>query len=1005
MTEQVIIEKSPNDDREYKYLTLDNMIKVVLVSDPQTDKSGAALSVNVGSLSNPPDALGLAHFLEHMLFLGTEKYPNEKEFIEFIQNNNGLYNGSTSLSETSYHFKINYQFLEPALDRFSSFFVNPLFNESATLREVNAVDSEHKNNVLNDWRRRIHIINSQFDHPLAQFATGSLETLKPSKELRESVIAFYDKYYSANQMSLCIIGRESIDELEQLAVKYFASIKNKNIEYPRFPALSLPQGGTRIDMVPASNSDSITFAWPMTNPKMTHSHRYKNDMIGMISHFLGHESRGSLFSVLKAEDLAYSLVSGPLPLQETVEYFYVWMNLTEKGLKNIDTIIAYLYQAIAQIDTIPQYLFNEVKTHANILWENLDKAPPMEYSKYITSNLCKLIEPKYLLKYPYLSDHLDTAAISEFKSMFTYQNMVVLSESKSYQGKTVLIDKYYGVEFSKTKVTEDDVARWKSVPKHKDIYMPKENPFLPTDFAIRNEQSQVVPDPEIIHNEEGIELHFAPDHQFNSPKAFIKISYKNPYEGTCNFNVMNYLLKKSLKEVLNEDILYYSQLAGISSKFLITTEGISHSFSGFSDTLIKVVVEILKKMSEFDISDASFERIQELVAIKYSNQPLQQPTQVAQRELSLCTLNISHSVENKLAMVETITKDDFVRFVRNVFCKSHFKVLMVGNYTKEEALVLPNRIKKEIKRSPVPASDIFYPRRANLGKGSEYHCRNTFVDPQQPNSVALVSFTVGPVTLLNTAIEMFMAPSLHQSVFSELRTAQQLGYIVYMRVSRDTNVSGLQCVVQSDKKDALYLHNAIVNYLPVYYKQVLEPMSDDLFQNYIQTAKNSILEKRTNMKQQTDVYWSLFKNGNYNLDNEIVEQLSKLTLEEAKKYFRDYVLDVNNRQLFSVQMFSGKYPVPTDTNIVNDSNNGNVKLTPNYVEFRSLVTKGQHLHPVYELSNRVLCDTCTTGNIFSGYRRINSRYYTLDDHLQRSTPYGISVCSRTSKNHTVLAYM
>lgn len=61
-------------------------MKVLLVSDPTTERSAASLSVGVGHMSDPDDVPGLAHFLEHMLFLGTEKYPNEVHKAPFYHN-------------------------------------------------------------------------------------------------------------------------------------------------------------------------------------------------------------------------------------------------------------------------------------------------------------------------------------------------------------------------------------------------------------------------------------------------------------------------------------------------------------------------------------------------------------------------------------------------------------------------------------------------------------------------------------------------------------------------------------------------------------------------------------------------------------------------------------------------------------------------------------------------------------------------------------------------------
>ncbi|GAL28264.1 protease III precursor [Vibrio variabilis] len=77
---------SPNDNRSYRYLTLNNELRVLLIQDEQAQKSAAALAVNVGHFDDPSDREGLAHYLEHMLFLGTEKYPKVGEFQSFISN-------------------------------------------------------------------------------------------------------------------------------------------------------------------------------------------------------------------------------------------------------------------------------------------------------------------------------------------------------------------------------------------------------------------------------------------------------------------------------------------------------------------------------------------------------------------------------------------------------------------------------------------------------------------------------------------------------------------------------------------------------------------------------------------------------------------------------------------------------------------------------------------------------------------------------------------------------
>ncbi|EWM24874.1 insulin-degrading enzyme [Nannochloropsis gaditana] len=169
------IEQSPADDRTYRALELENGLQVLLIHDPTTDKASAAMSVGVGSLHDG-DVEGLAHFCEHMLFLGTEKYPDEQAYSKYLNQNGGHSNAYTDMDHTCYFFSVLPGFLEGALDRFAQFFISPLFTDSATAREMQAVDSENNKNLQNDaWRlHQIHCASAKPGHPLGRFRCGSL---------------------------------------------------------------------------------------------------------------------------------------------------------------------------------------------------------------------------------------------------------------------------------------------------------------------------------------------------------------------------------------------------------------------------------------------------------------------------------------------------------------------------------------------------------------------------------------------------------------------------------------------------------------------------------------------------------------------------------------------------------------------------------------------------------------------------------------------------------------
>ena len=131
------IEKAKSDTFDCLIKILPNGIKALLISDSDLDKSSAALAVNVGSLTDSPNELGLAHFCEHLLFLGTEKYPSENEFDDYLSKNGGESNAYTDLDKTVYFFNVDNNAFEGALDRFAQFFISSKFNKGSVEREIN----------------------------------------------------------------------------------------------------------------------------------------------------------------------------------------------------------------------------------------------------------------------------------------------------------------------------------------------------------------------------------------------------------------------------------------------------------------------------------------------------------------------------------------------------------------------------------------------------------------------------------------------------------------------------------------------------------------------------------------------------------------------------------------------------------------------------------------------------------------------------------------------------
>ncbi|CAM9553930.1 unnamed protein product, partial [Discosporangium mesarthrocarpum] len=221
---------SPLDDRKYRWLVLPNGLKVLLISDAKADKAAAAVSVNVGAASDPPELPGLAHFLEHMLFLGTSKYPIENAYKAYLAKHGGRSNAATSMDNTTYKFEVGADHIRGALDIFSQFFVSPLFLEGSTDRELRAVDSEDSKNRTNEDRRLVQVLKAlaSQDHPYSKFSTGNLKTLREDVpegiDTRSELLSFHQRHYRAPNMALVILGKEGLDQLEGWARECFQEV-------------------------------------------------------------------------------------------------------------------------------------------------------------------------------------------------------------------------------------------------------------------------------------------------------------------------------------------------------------------------------------------------------------------------------------------------------------------------------------------------------------------------------------------------------------------------------------------------------------------------------------------------------------------------------------------------------------------------------------------------------------------------------------------------------------
>ena len=354
-------EKAPNlmtditkpkiDTLNYGFKVLSNGLKVFIVSDPEARKSSAALTVNIGSLVDKKEEQGLAHFCEHLLFMGNKKYPKENEYNDYLSKNGGDSNASTNQDFTIFYFDVSNEAFEGALDRFAQFFISSTFNESTVDREIKAVDNEFTNNLNSDARKlfQLKLSETNKESPFNHFPTGNLKTLS-LPDIRDRLLTFYKKYYTSEIMNLCVYSNKSLEELFKLIESLFSLIpKLENFEMPRYDEVK-PYDETNLKyfykIIPVKNMNQIELEW-----YLPYCDNYHARPLGYLSSAIGHEGPYTLTSSLNRDNLIDGLLAAWTEHCKTFMTFYIRVALTKKGLENYKEVILRILKYVKVIQS------------------------------------------------------------------------------------------------------------------------------------------------------------------------------------------------------------------------------------------------------------------------------------------------------------------------------------------------------------------------------------------------------------------------------------------------------------------------------------------------------------------------------------------------------------------------------------------------------------------------------------------------------------------------------
>ncbi|MFJ7311161.1 pyrroloquinoline quinone biosynthesis protein PqqF [Pseudomonas sp. NPDC098747] len=307
--------------------TLANGLRVTLRHVPGLKRSAAALRVAAGSHDVPLAWPGLAHFLEHLLFLGTERFPASEGLMAYVQRHGGQVNASTRERTTNFFFELPTQAFGAGLERLSDMLAQPRMNLDDQLREREVLQAEFVAWSQDPTAQRQFALYEGLpaDHPLRGFHAGNRDTLQVEKpEFQKALTDFHQQFYRSGQMTLSLVGPQSLEELRTLAETFAKALPvGDNVAQTAPPPLkmkSYQQVGERqcnllfaFDTLPDSSAEALAF----------------------LCHSLNSAKPGGLLARLQQQGLADNLKAAPLYHFAGQALLHVAFNASSESLNSI----------------------------------------------------------------------------------------------------------------------------------------------------------------------------------------------------------------------------------------------------------------------------------------------------------------------------------------------------------------------------------------------------------------------------------------------------------------------------------------------------------------------------------------------------------------------------------------------------------------------------------------------------------------------------------------------
>lgn len=936
--------------------------------------AAAALCVGVGSFHEPEQLQGLAHFLEHMVFMGSSKYPRENYFDAFLNKHGGSDNAYTECERTVYKMEVHQKHLHRALDIFANFFVSPLIRKESMERELEAIDNEFQLVLPSDTCRLQQLLGSiaYEGHPMKKFMWGNTNSLKnvPEKDgtdVHAALRTFFEKYYRPSQMTLTVQSRHSLDDLERMVKEIFSAMPTRAppVELTSFP-ISEPfpvEGFTKLYKVqPVKKVNNVSITWAL--PSLLHE--YKTKPLEYISYVIGHEGVGSILAYLRDRSWALGLVAGNegsgFHQNSTCSLFNITISLTEEGLKNVEEVLTAVFSFVAMARQVGpvKSIFEEIQTVADNNFRWCEEESPLDYVERLCANM-QLYPPQHYLSGETCLFGYDPVLIQKCLDELvpSKANIMIISCRYQKQGICSLKEPYLETPYCTQEVPQEWLSAWSNLVPDPYFEVPQRNKYIASDFTLKEENEHQSDLPIKLHEDQRYRLWYKKDTKFNVPKACVYFQLISPvmYVSAENAVLMDLLCDILLQNMSQETNA--AVCAALDFTISVNENGLVIKVLGFNEKLPVLFDVILHHLAHFEVKQELFDNIKKHLHKRYYNLFMKPAHLCTDTRFSILQQCHWTNIEKRM-VIKDATVSSLQCFVEQFRKLLFLEGLVHGNLTSSEAIALAELAVEKLSCTPLPSCMIPDSRVMQIPLGNSY-CRVASFNIEDHNSMIVNYYQLGPGNVKQHTLAELMIDFMEEPCFDILRTKSQLGYDVNCS-NRNTNgivgfTVGVCC--SAEKFTSSYVDEQIELFLSMFAKKISE-----LTQEEFATQVSSLIKQKScsdlYLQEEADRHWGEIVSFDYLFDRlqREIDFLRTLTLEEFKDWCKLFLPLKHpgepHRRKLSVQIvgygeaaIAESKPFGCQLPHSSSSSTGDIQNTPSEGKALSFQLCIEHMHNIH----------------------------------------------------------